>query len=73
MNVLWTHSGTPFAVPAASCSHPERLAHLVGFLNWLSPLGALAKEDQHRLGLLAAHARPAIAEDEEPAEEETLA
>jgi len=58
-------SGTCFQAQAAACKHPERFAHLVTFLQWLSPLDALSREDQQVLGLLSASGRPVHAGDEE--------
>ena len=61
-------TGTPFACGTTSSRHPERFSHLVQFLSWLSPLGAITKEDQRILGLLHANGRPVHAnemEDEE--------
>jgi len=45
--------------------HGPRVAHLVKFLHWLSPLERLAKEDQRALGLLAPHVRAVALEEEE--------
>ena len=63
-----TQSGAAFQLQASHCSHPERLAHVSKFLNWMSPLDALSKDDQRELGLLAANGRPmqALDDDEEP-------
>jgi hypothetical protein len=58
-------SGAAFLLEGSSCRHPERLAHLSKFLNWLSPLDALSKDDQRELGLLAANGRPMQASDDE--------
>jgi hypothetical protein len=66
-------SGAAFLLEGSSCRHPERLAHLSKFLNWLSPLDALSKDDQRELGLLAANGRPVQAsDDEEEADIEAL-
>jgi hypothetical protein len=47
-------SGTAFAgVGATSCVHPERVALLVEFLHWLSPLYPTTRDDQMRIGLFA--------------------
>lgn len=51
----------------AACAHPERIAHLVQFLNWLGPLQPLTKEDLRLFGLVTPYGRPAI---EAPMEEE---
>src|SRR2546427_5327192 len=58
-------SGAAFLLEGSSCRHPERLAYLSKFLNWLSPLDALSKDDQRELGLLAANGRPMQASDDE--------
>lgn len=47
-------SGTTFAgLGATSCVHPERVALLVEFLHWLSPLYPTTRDDQMRIGLFA--------------------
>jgi len=65
-------SGTWFVdAKAGECRHPERFAHLVEFLHWLSPLYPTTKDDQRRLGLVAANGRPAMATpgfEDDPAE-----
>jgi len=65
-------SGAAFQLEAASCTHPERLAHVSKFLGWLSPLDALTREDQCILGLIASNGRPVHAADEEDAEDAEL-
>ena len=71
-----TQLGAAFAdVRATTCLHPERLALLAEFLNWLAPLYPTTKDDQMRLGLFAT--KQAHVEDEEEAvelepEEETV-
>jgi hypothetical protein len=55
---------------AASCAHPERIAHLAQFLNWLGPLQPLSKDDLRLFGLVTPYGRPAI---ESAAEDETEA
>jgi hypothetical protein len=63
-----TQLGAAFAdVRATTCLHPERLALLVEFVHWLSPLYPTTKDDQMRLGLFAT--KPAHVEDEEDAVE----
>jgi hypothetical protein len=52
----WTHSGMTFA---AHEGQGEQVKLLAAFLNWLSPLAALTKDEQRALGLLASHSRPA--------------
>lgn len=51
----------------AACAHPERIAHLAQFLNWLGPLQPLTKEDLRLFGLVTPYGRPAI---EAPVEDE---
>jgi hypothetical protein len=47
------HTGTPFMMADAySGAHGAQLAHLARFLQWLSPLNSISKEDQRTLGLL---------------------
>jgi hypothetical protein len=59
-------SGTPFsAANPGACRYPERLAHLARFLQWLSALDPISKEDQTVLGLFNASGRPAHAGDED--------
>jgi len=61
-------------VGATSCVHPERVALLVEFLHWLTPIYPTTKDDQMRLGLFAAKQVTAEEEEEEAVvlEEETL-
>jgi hypothetical protein len=62
-------SGSAFIVNGAGgSSDPARLAHVARFLQWLSPLNPLDKEDQRALGLLSSNGRP-LQPGEEPAEE----
>jgi len=61
--VVRAASGTPFVLPATRCAEPERFARLCGFLQWLTPLEALSKDDQRVLALFAGNARPADALD----------
>lgn len=58
-------SGTCFQAEAVACKHPERFAYLVKFLQWLSPLTVLTRDDQQQLGLLSPSGRPMHAGDEE--------
>ncbi len=59
-----SQSGTWFVDAAAgSCRHPDRFGHVVEHLQWLSPLYPITKDDQRRLGLLAANGRPVQAAD----------
>ena len=68
--VARVQGGTSFAADSP-CRYPERVARLARFLHWMSPLEALAKEDQQLLGLLNAAGRPVHAADleDEPDEE----
>jgi hypothetical protein len=62
-----TQSGTAFAgVGATSCVHPERVALLVEFLHWLSPVYPTTRDDQMRLGLFASKQ---VQHEEDEAEE----
>ena len=64
-------TGGAFAPGTTSSRYPDRFSHLVQFLNWMSPLASITKEDQRILGLLHANGRPVHAnemEDEEGAE-----
>ena len=54
-------TGSVFDPATPCCAHPERIAHLLQFLNWLGPLQALTKDDLRILGLLMPYAKPAIA------------
>jgi len=72
--VVRTQSGTATGdIGAASSIHPERVALLVEFLHWLTPLYPTTKDDQMRFVLFAQ--KQVAAEEEEEAvdlEEETL-
>lgn len=57
-------SGTRFVPPGAGCPHPERVAALTQFLSWTTPLAALTREEQQRLGIATSASRPADAADE---------
>src|SRR6267378_4660721 len=62
---LFTTSGT--------CRYPERIAYLSRYLQWLSPLNPVSRDDQQQLGLLLANGRPVHAgdvEDEADAQDE---
>ncbi|MEA3195585.1 MAG: hypothetical protein QOD26_3918 [Betaproteobacteria bacterium] len=62
--VTKVQSGTAFAgVSATSCVHPERVALLVEFLHWLSPIYPTTKDDQMRLGLFATAQRQMMQAD----------
>jgi hypothetical protein len=58
-----------FFTDSDACRHPERIACLSRYLQWLSPLNPVSRDDQLLLGLLLANGRPAHAADiEEDAE-----
>jgi hypothetical protein len=57
-------SGTRFSPAGAVCAHPERLAAVAQFLSWITPLGALTRDEQQQLGIAASGTRPADAADE---------
>lgn len=68
--VTRVQSGTAFAaVGAKSCVHPERVALMMEFLHWLSPIYPTTKDDQMRLGLFAAAQRHVLVEEDELDEE----
>ncbi|MFN2646760.1 MAG: hypothetical protein ABR570_17365 [Burkholderiales bacterium] len=57
-------TGTLFNPTAAGgCAHPERLAHLARFLDWLGPLREVTNDDLHTFGLLTPYAKPSIEEE----------
>jgi hypothetical protein len=69
--VLRLQSGSVFdPSAAASCAHPERIAHLAQFLSWLGPLHPITKDDLRILGLLTPYGKPALPLAEEEADEE---
>jgi hypothetical protein len=56
--------GTLFNPTApGGCAHPERLAHLARFLDWLGPLREVTTDDLHTFGLLTPYAKPSIEEE----------
>ncbi|HEX2197044.1 MAG TPA: hypothetical protein VHG88_00265 [Burkholderiales bacterium] len=57
-------TGTRFVPAVAVCAQPERLAAVAQFLSWMTPLGALTREEQQRLGIASSGPRPADAADE---------
>ncbi|HEX5476559.1 MAG TPA: hypothetical protein VFX09_01770 [Burkholderiales bacterium] len=59
-------TGTAFRPrePGAS-PQDSRIAYLCGFLQWLTPLNAITKDDQRVLGLLAAAEKAAQHYDED--------
>ncbi len=71
--VARARSETNFQAEGAACKHPERFAHLVKFLQWLSPLTVLTRDDQQLLGLLSASGRAMHPGDEEDGEAESEA
>ena len=52
-------SGTRFGVADARARNGEQVAHLARYLQWLSPLSPISKEDQSALGIASPHAKPA--------------
>lgn len=63
-------SGTLFTDDeAARAQHADRVQYVARFLSWLTPLNPITKEDQRFLGLLATHARPDHAADDESGDE----
>jgi hypothetical protein len=70
--VTRTQSGTAFAgIAATSCVHPERVALLVEFLHWLSPIYPTTRDDQMRFGLFASKQVQHDEDDGEEIAEET--
>ena len=70
--VARAQSGALFTMTGA-CRHPERIAYLSQYLQWLSPLNPVSRDDQQLLGLLLANGRPVHAgdvEDEADAQDE---
>ncbi len=62
--VARAQSGALFTMIGA-CRHPERIACLSRYLQWLSPLNPVSRDDQQLLGLLLANGRPVHAGDVE--------
>jgi len=62
--VARVQSGALFTTVGA-CRHPERVAYLSCYLQWLSPLNPVSRDDQKLLGLLLANGRPVHAGDVE--------
>jgi len=59
--------------PSAPCAHPDRVAHLLQFLNWLGPLYPITKDDLRILGLLTPYgAKPTMALADDDGDEDTL-
>jgi hypothetical protein len=58
-------SGVAFMPEVSVCRYPERVAHLAQFLNWMSPLNPITKDDQRIFGLLNEQGRPVHAADME--------
>jgi hypothetical protein len=42
------------------CAHPERVAHLARFLEWLGPLREVTKEDLHTFGLMTPYGKQSL-------------
>lgn len=60
--VARVQSGSQFDPKAAgACAHPERITHLVQFLDWLGPLREVTKDDLRIFGLMTPYGKPAIA------------
>jgi len=57
-------SGSRYVPAGATCAHPERLALVSQFLSWMTPLCALTRDEQQRLGIATSGARLADAADE---------
>ena len=62
--VARARSGALFTMIGAR-RHPERIAYLSSYLQWLSPLNPVSRDDQKLLGLLLANGRPVHAGDVE--------
>src|SRR5690348_11266427 len=59
--VARAQSGSLFDPQAPGASaHPERIAHLAQFLNWMGPLREVTKDDLRILGLMTPYGKPAI-------------
>jgi hypothetical protein len=60
-------SGTLFMLADSGCGNDGvRFTHLAQFLQWLTPLIPITKDDQRVLGLLSPNARPVrLAQDDE--------
>ena len=68
--VARTQSGSAFDPSAsAACAHPERIAHLAQFLNWLGPLHPITRDDLRILGLMTPYGKPAVLDAEDSDEE----
>ena len=66
--VARAQSGTPFPSSSANARHGAQVENLSRFLQWLSPLNPITKEEQSALGITAPHGRHALEEEEdEPA------
>jgi hypothetical protein len=50
-------TGTRFALPEMDVRHGAQVAQLARFLQWLTPLNPMSKEEQQGLGLGAPRAR----------------
>ena len=42
------------------CAHPERVAHLARFLEWLGPLREVTKDDLRLFGLMTPYGKPPL-------------
>jgi hypothetical protein len=65
--VARVQSGTLFMLADSGCGNDgARFTHLAQFLQWLTPLIPITKDDQRVLGLLSPNARPVrLAQDDE--------
>jgi hypothetical protein len=66
--VARVQSGSLFNPTAPGmCAHPDRVAHLARFLEWLGPLREVTSDDQRAFGLVTPYGKPAF---EAPLDEE---
>jgi hypothetical protein len=42
------------------CAHPERVAHLARFLEWLGPLREVTNDDLRLFGLMTPYGKPSV-------------
>jgi hypothetical protein len=54
-------SGSLFHPAGGASPHPERIAHLAQFLQWLAPLREVTKDDLRVFGLVTPYGKPFIA------------
>ena len=53
-------SGSLFHPAGGATPHPERIAHLAQFLQWLAPLREVTKDDLRVFGLVTSYGKPAF-------------